>query len=135
MSKTKYGSRPQQVVELLKKMGPSTPGFVQKALELKATGYVYALLTRLEKQGLLKREGGKYSAIEGAVPKRITVTKRKARRGVVKAEAKVKVKAKVQAEPDTNLSPLLEQNRQLKIELLDMYAVVRYLESRLGIQN
>jgi len=127
MSKTKYGSRPQQVVELLKKMGPSTPGFVQKALELKATGYVYALLARLEKQGLLKREDGKYSAVEGAVPKRITVTKRKARRGVVQAQ--------VQANPDVNLSPLLEQNRQLKIQLLDTQAVVRYLESRLGIQN
>jgi hypothetical protein len=127
MSKANYGSRPQQVVELLKKMGPSTPGFVQQTLELKATGYVYALLARLEKQGLLKREGGKYSAIEGAVPKRIRVTKRRARQGTVKAE--------VQANPDVNLSPLLEQNRQLKIQLLDTQAVVRYLESRLGIQN
>lgn len=131
MSKAKYGSRPQQVIELLKKMGPSTPGFVQKTLELKATGYVYALLARLEKQGLLKREGGKYAAIEGAVPKRIRVTKRKARQGVVKAEAK----AQVQAKPDVNLSLLLEQNRQLKIELLDTQAVVRYLENRLGMQN
>jgi hypothetical protein len=45
------------------------------------------------------------------------------------------VKAEVQANPDVNLSPLLEQNRQLKIQLLDTQAVVRYLESRLGIQN
>lgn len=127
MTKATYGARPQQVVDLLTKMGPSTPAFVQQTLGLKATGYVYALLNRMAKQGLLKREGGKYSAIEGAKPKRITITKRKVRQGVVVAKSDNVVTPAVRS--------LAEENNQLKIEILDLRAVIRYLETRLGTQN
>lgn len=129
MTKATYGARPQQVVDLLTKMGPSTPSFVQQTLGLKATGYVYALLNRMTKQGLLKRENGKYAAIEGAKPKRITITKRKgkARQGVVVAKSDNVVTPAVRS--------LAEENNQLKIEILDLRAVIRYLETRLGTQN
>lgn len=134
MTKATYGSRPQQVIELLTKMGPSTPSFVQQALQLNSTGYVYALLTRMTKQGLLKREGNKYSAIEGAKPKRITVTKRKAkaRQGVVVAKPDGETKLSGKSVPFEVHEIVVDQ---LKSEVFELHAIVRYLESRLGVQN
>jgi sugar-specific transcriptional regulator TrmB len=97
------------VIKFLKQAGPSTPAEVKQALKIKASGYVYSLLSRLQSEGLVEREDKLYSAVEGEpVPE-----------------------AKTKGYSDRSKEAYEFQIKHLEEQVSDLHVVVRYLEHRL----